>query len=73
MIDILLAPNEVLSHSHDVESTSMTIEGEATLEYANTLIKMELNVAYTIPAHTTHTLTNIGNALVKISCTPGSH
>ena len=68
MAVITLEPGESFEHYHHDQSESILIEGAVQLSMAQQTSSMIKNQVCSIPAETSHTITNIGKLLAKVAC-----
>ena len=68
MATIVLEPGEIFEHTHDAETTTGLVEGEAELRMDGKKIDLSPDSKVTVPAHTSHSIVNTGNEDAVMKC-----
>jgi mannose-6-phosphate isomerase-like protein (cupin superfamily) len=68
MARILLEVGEEFDHTHDVDTHTELINGEATILIGNEKQQLRVNEQIRITAHTRHKIVNTGNSEALFRC-----
>jgi mannose-6-phosphate isomerase-like protein (cupin superfamily) len=68
MAKIILEPGEVFEHFHSESSQTVLLEGRVQMTFGSHHLSLVQNEVVPVPAHQSHTLTNVGLTEAVVWC-----